>query len=317
MSNFTAHKFLGSLLMALVLIGPGVLLAGSDTSAPDGKDNSKDYSKEAPPPVKSWCETPKPFEIRIGLPGWIAGISGDSGVKGLEASSDVTFDQLLKHLTHVPIVLSADAHYQRWELFGDGQFLKVGTGATLPGLLFTSADIHLSSGLVEGFVGYRFINCDKATFSFFAGARYTYLGGDFSVFDNGDARLDILRELLGLHQRLSFSDNTGWVDPVIGVRGKVKIWKATSLYAQVDGGGFNANSGSAFALQREGPRDIVKVPIDSTDWSYQVQGGLEFQITHWLWLQGGWRYLKYNYVKDGFTYKPQLNGPQLQLGVNF
>ena len=82
--------------------------------------------------------------------------------------------------------------------------MELGASATLPGLLFTNANLHLKSGLAEGFVGYRVINCDKAALSFFAGARYSYLGGDLSIFDNGDARLVRLRELLGIRQKLDF-----------------------------------------------------------------------------------------------------------------
>src|SRR6267143_1535680 len=244
-----------------------------------------DISKEAPPPPQPWCETPTTLEIRIGAPGWLAGISGDTGVKGVVTSSDVSFDQLLRHLTHVPIVLSADIRYQRWEIFGDGQYMEVGASATLPGLLFT-------------------------------GARYSYMGGDLSIFDNGDARLVILRRLLGIRKKLDFSGSTGWVDPVIGARGKVKIWKAISLYAEGDVGGFEANSGSAFELHRQG-RTIVRESVDSSDWSYQVQGGLEFQLTRSIWAQAGWRYLKYDYNQSGFTNKTELNGPLIQGGVNF
>ena len=243
-------------------------------------------------------------------------MSGNSGVKGVVTSPDVSFDQLLTHLTHVPIVLSADIRYKRWEFFGDGQYMEVGTSATLPGLLFTDANIHLKVGLAEGFVGYRVINCDKAALSFFAGARYSYQGGDLSIFNNGDARLVILRRLLGIRNKLAFSDSTDWVDPVIGARGRVKIWKATSLYAEADVGGFDANSGSAFEIHREG-RTIAREPVDSSDWSYQVQGGLEFQISRWFWLQAGWRYLKYDYNQGGFTNKTALNGPQVQGGINF
>ena len=144
------------------------------------------------------------------------------------------------------------------------------------------------------------------------------MGGDLSIFDNGDARLVRLRELLGIRKKLDFSDSTGWVDPVLGARGKVKIWRATSLYAEGDVGGFDANSGSAFELHREGRRnDCAKTPIDSSDWSYQVQGGLEFQMSRWFWAQVGWRYLKYDYVQGGFTNKTALNGPFVQGGVNF
>jgi hypothetical protein len=278
--------------------------------------DGKDYSKEMAPAPKPWCETPPLWEVRIGVPGWLAGLSGESGVKGVKSFSDVSFDSLLNHLTHFPVALSIDARYGRWELYVDGQYIEVGTSATLPGLLFTGADVHIKNALAEGGIGYRLINCDKGYLSLFAGARWTYLQGDLSIFDNGDARLARLRELLGIRKRLDFSDSTGWVDPVIGARGKVRIWKATSLYAEGDVGGFDANSDSAFELRREG-RTIVRESVDSFDWSYQVQGGLEFQLTRWLWLQTGWRYLKYVYRKQGFIDMNALNGPLVQLGVNF
>ena len=303
----TKLHFVAKALFATIILSTPVLFAGS----------GYDISKETPPPPpQSWCQTPPTLEIRIGVPGWMAGVSGNSGVKGVVTSPDVSFDQILTHLTHVPLALSVDLRYQRWEFFGDGIYMDVGASATLPGLLFTNANIHLQTGLAEGFVGYRVINCDKASLSLFAGARYSYQGGDLSIFDNGDARLVRLRELLGIRKKLDFSDSTGWVDPVIGARGKVKIWRATSLYAEADVGGFDANSGSAFEIQREG-RTIAREPVDSSDWSYQVQGGLEFQISRWFWAQVGWRYLKYDYKQEGFTNKTALNGPQIQGGINF
>ena len=298
-------------LTALFLY-PSLLLGGPEPY--DSK--SVESSKESPPIEKSWCETPAPFEIRIGIPGWLAGLSGESGVKGIVDSVDVGVDQLLSHLTHFPIVLGAEIRYQRWELFADGQYMEVGASATLPGLLFTNANLHIKTGLAEGFLGYRLINCDKATLSLFAGARYSYEGIHLSIFDNGDARLPILRQLLGLDKKLNASGSIDWVDPVIGARGKVKLWKAVSLYAEGDVGGFDANSGSAFEVHRQG-RTVVKTPISSSDWSYQVQGGLEFQLTRSIWSQIGWRYLKYDYRSGGFTNKTELNGPFTQAGIKF
>jgi hypothetical protein len=103
------NQFVNQFLIATILLSAPVLLAGPEPY---------DTPKELPPPPISWCETPSPLEIRIGIPGWMAGMSGDTGVKGV-----VSFDQLLRHLTHVPIVLSADIRYHRWELFGDGQYM--------------------------------------------------------------------------------------------------------------------------------------------------------------------------------------------------
>jgi hypothetical protein len=294
-------------VFATIILSTPVLFAGS------GYDISKETPPPPPPP---WCETPAPLEIRIGIPGWMAGLSGDVGVKGVVTSVDVGFEELFDHLTHVPLALSADVRYQRWEFFGDGQYMELGASATLPGLLFTNANLHLKYGLAEGFVGYRLISCNKAALSLFAGARYSYLEGDLSIFDNGDARLVRLRQLLGIRKKLDFSNSIDWVDPVLGARGRVKLWKAISLYAEGDVGGFDANSGSAFEIHREGRR-IVREPVDSSDWSYQVQGGLEFQISRWFSTQVGWRYMKYDFVSEGFTFKPELNGPFIQGGINF
>jgi hypothetical protein len=306
--NWIVSRF----LIATTFLSAPALLGGSETL-----EDPKDSKSVPPAEIKPWCETPSPLEIRIGVPGWISGLSGDVGVKGVVSDIEVGFEELFDHLTHVPIVLSADIRYKRWEFFADGEYIEVGDdSAALPGLFFTNANVHIKYGLGEAFLGYRLINCDKAALSLFAGARYTYLEGNLSIFDNGDARLVILRRLLGIRKKLDFSDSTGWVDPVLGARGKVKLWKATSLYVQGDVGGFDANSGSAFEVHREG-RTFVKTPKDSSDWSYQVQGGLEFQVSRWFWAQVGWRYLKYDYVQSGFTNKIDLNGPFVQGGVNF
>ena len=176
MKNWGTNKWV-CLLVAILFSSSRVLFAGTEPLATDGKD----YSKEVPV-EKSWCETPSLWEIRIGAPGWLAGISGDSGVKGLEASSDVKVTSLIKHLTHFPVALSINARYQRWEFWVDGQYIEVGTHATLPGLLFTDANVHLKNALAEGFIGYRVINCDNANLTLFAGARWTYFDGDLSIF---------------------------------------------------------------------------------------------------------------------------------------
>src|SRR5690242_1253896 len=163
MSNCWAAKSVWVFILVILFGSSNVLFAGSELSAGDAKD----YSEEVVPIEKSWCETPSLWQVRIGLPGWLAGLDGDSGVKGVEAESDVKFRQLFKHLTHVPIALSINARYKRWEFWVDGQYLEVGTSATLPGLLFTDAKVHIKNALAEGFIGYRLINCDNANLTLF------------------------------------------------------------------------------------------------------------------------------------------------------
>jgi len=93
--------FVAGTWFATIALSTPVLFAGSE---------QYDLSKEAPPPPpQPWCETPPLWEVRIGLPGWMAGLSGESGVKGVVNSVDVGFDQLLNHLTHFPVALSVNA----------------------------------------------------------------------------------------------------------------------------------------------------------------------------------------------------------------
>jgi len=266
----TKLLFLTGVVVTTIVVSTPILFAG-----PEQYTDEKDYSKEIAPAPKSWCETPPLWEVRVGAPGWLSGLSGETGVKGVVDSVDVKFDQLLRHLTHFPVALSIEARYGRWDFYVAGQYIEVGTSATLPGLLFTNANVHIKNALAQWYLGYRVINCDKGFLSLYAGGRWTYLLGDLSIFDNGDARLTRLREFLGIRNRLDFSDSTSWVDPVIGLRGKWRIWKAISLYAGGDVGGFNANADSAFELHRRG-RTIVRESVDSSDWSYLVAAGSSF-----------------------------------------
>ena len=306
------NRFVNQFLIATIVLSAPALLAGPETY-----DDPKDGKSIAPPELQPWCETPAPLEIRIGLPGWASKLTGDFGVKGIVAPLDVSVDKLLQHLDALPIALSAYVRYNRWEIFADGEWVQVHVGATTPReLLFTNADLDVGYAFWEGFLGYRLINCDKASLSLYAGARYNYYSGDFQIANNQDPRFPIIRRLLGIPDSRQVNASIDWVDPVVGLGGRVRIWKPISFWANGDVGGFDANSGSAFALSHHG-RTPVLTSVSSSDWSYQIQGGLEFQLTRWMWSQIGWRYLKYDYKINGFVNETDLNGPFFQTGVNF
>jgi hypothetical protein len=277
--------FVWQFLLATIFLPASIVLAGTES-----------YDAKSTAPIQAQAgETPAALEVRIGIPGWASGMSGDFGVRGIVSPLDVKFTDILNRLDQIPIVLSAYVRYNRWEFFGDGQYLKLSDSVTLPGLLFDRADITVKSAFVEAFVGYRLINCEKAALSLYAGARYNYMSGNLHIFDNGDPRFPALRERLGIPDSLRVSGSHEWVDPVIGIGGKVRVAKPVSVYAKGDIGGFGAAS----------------------DFTWQVGGGLEFQLTRWLWSDVGWRYMKYDYTSGGFTNKTELNGPYIESGINF
>ena len=299
------NRFVKQFLIATSLLSAPVLLAGPETY---------DTSKEAPPPpeVQPWCQTPAPLEVRVGLPGFLSSMSGGFGVKGIDFPLNVSFSELLPHINTIPLAASAYVRYNRWEIFGDGEYLGLGVNVTLPGLLFTNAHLDLKYAFWEGFVGYRLINCQRASLSLYAGARYTYYSGALRVSNNKDPRFPELRRGLGIPDSLFVDGSIGWTDPVVGLGGRLHVWKPISVWANGDVGGFDANSSSAFELTRKGRKES-----SGSDWSYQLQGGVEFQVTRWMWSQIGWRYLKYDYSSGGFLDETGFNGPFINTGLNF
>jgi hypothetical protein len=278
-------RFVYQFLLVTIFLSASIVLAGTE---------SYDYKAAPPPPPQPWCESPPPVEFRIGIPGWITGLQGDFGVRGVVTEQDVKFTDILKRLDMIAVG-SLYARYQRWEIFADGQYMKITDTAALPGLLFDTARVSLKSAFAEAFIGYRLINCEKGVLSLFAGARYNYMSGDLRIAQDNDPRFPALREHLGIPDSLKVSGSIDWVDPVIGIGGKVRVAKPVAIYAKGDIGGFGAAS----------------------DFTWQVQGGVEFQVTRWLWSDVGWRYMKFDYTSGGFTNKTELNGPFIETGINF
>lgn len=231
--------------------------------------------------VQSGCVTPKDTEFRIGLPSWLTGLSGDFGVRGFVSDQSVDFSKILDHLDMMASG-SLYARYKRWELSADGLYLKLSDTADLRGILFDGARVSLKQAFAEWFVGYRLINCEDGFLSISAGGRYNYMQGDFRLFG---------ARLRGRHAE----GDIDWLDPVIGTSGRIHLWKPVSFWAKGDIGGFGAAS----------------------DFTWQVQGGLEIQTTRWIYSDIGWRYLKFDYTSGGFTNKTDLNGPFIESGIKF
>jgi opacity protein-like surface antigen len=262
------------------------------TGTDDGKSTVVDRSKEIVAP--SGCVTPNDTEFRFSLPGWMAGLDGDFGVRGVVSDVDVKFIDLLKRLD-MAVAGAFYTRWHRWEFFADGSYLKVSDTVGLRDIVFTDAHLSLKSAFMEAFVGYRVIHCESGYLSLYAGGRYNYIQGNLRITNSNDPRFPILRARLGIPNDLKVSGETAWVDPVIGIGGKAHIWKPISFWAKGDIGGFGAAS----------------------DFVWQVQGGLEFQITRSIWADVGWRYIKNDYQSGGFLDKTALNGPYIETGFNF
>ena len=99
-----------------------------------------------------------------------------------------------------------------------------------------------------------------------------------------------------LNRSFSFYDN--WLDPLIGLRGRLNLTKAFYLTAQTDVGGFGIGS----------------------DIAVEAYAALGCQLTRNIYSEVGYRYLYDDFRDEGandFLYQVSLHGAQISVGLNF
>ena len=99
-----------------------------------------------------------------------------------------------------------------------------------------------------------------------------------------------------LNRSASFYDN--WLDPLIGLRGRLNLTKAFYLTAETDVGGFGIGS----------------------DIAVQAYAALGCHITRNIYSEVGYRYLYDDFRDEGandFLYQMSLHGAQISVGLNF
>src|ERR1044071_7244476 len=135
------NRFVKYVIASVGVISATSLFAGS----PDATD-----SKSLPVLEKQGSAAPDDVEFRIGIPGWITGLTGDFGVRGVVADMDIGFGDIFNSLDMM-VAGSIYARYHRWEFSADGLYLKVSGSAQLSGLLFGDARVSLKDAFSEQF----------------------------------------------------------------------------------------------------------------------------------------------------------------------
>ena len=212
---------------------------------------------------------------------WAAGIGGTAGQFGLppaEMKSD--FGSLFKELDF-SFMGVIEGHYDRYSLFSDIIYTIISTGGQTPyGVLSNGVDIK--SGTFSGF-----------------------LGGGYSLFEEGRSRLDVVAGACvwyasteisfdgGLLDGHSGRDSAAWVDAVAEIRGKYFLTNDVFF--------------SGWGVVGAGQAKI--------DWD--IAGTLGYQFRNNLSAVAGYRALGIDYSHDGFVYDAVQKGPILGLVVHF
>jgi outer membrane autotransporter protein len=128
-------------------------------------------------------KTTEPWQITIGGPGWLAGVSGRTGFHGVSSDVDVGIGQILKHLNAI-YATAGEVRKGRFAGLGDLLYLNAQAGTGERSGLVSKLDLGLQQFLGEFFGSYRVIEGPRGWLDLLAGFRYTYLGQEVGLQAN-------------------------------------------------------------------------------------------------------------------------------------
>jgi hypothetical protein len=145
--------FTGALLGAVGSVG-----AGSMELAP----------KESAPPSITQSE---PWQFTIAVPGWMIGLDGTIGVRGVDANIDIDLDQILQHLDMI-FVMRAEAQKGPFGIYGEVLYIGLSDNTQINGLI---NNIHeqVDITLVDTALSWRLFNQPRWSLDLAAGTHYS------------------------------------------------------------------------------------------------------------------------------------------------
>jgi len=120
------------------------------------------------------AKSTEPWQISVGGPGWLAGVSGTTGFHGLNVDLDIGVEPIIRHINSI-FALEGEVRRGRFGVLGDLLYLNAQAGASGTGLV-SKTDIGLQQFMGEFFGSWRVVQGPRGWLDMLAGFRYTYLG---------------------------------------------------------------------------------------------------------------------------------------------
>jgi len=212
---------------------------------------------------------------------WVVGISGRVGLGNLTAEIDTGVGDSNIDL-NFGFMATFEARKNRFAIVTDLQYSNIGSDRATPGPLFSTANFDIKTFVLDPEIGFRLVgdNEKDSLVDIMGGFRYWHLSTDLT-FNSG------------LLSTVTAARSRGWVDGVVGIRGKTHITKRLFISGKADAGGGGSN------------------------FTYQLFAGAGLTFGKRYALIGGYRDLNVNYNKDGFLFDTSLKGLILGLGIKF
>jgi opacity protein-like surface antigen len=215
---------------------------------------------------------------------WMAGLKGDVGAySNLPASSiDVGFGDIFRHLDGPTAFVAGEAWNGRFGVLGDVQYLTIKANASTPGPLFGGATLKQwnFNSTIAG--AYRVVDSPAVSVDALVGTRIFHV----------DNQIDLSGAILPPRSN-SIGDT--WATAVAGGRLTVPLPHGFLFTSYADVGGFGISS----------------------DWTWQIYGGVGYRFKDWLSAYAGYRYLDVRHRNGGFLYDVSEQGPLLSVRFSF
>ncbi len=148
-------------MFATIVLSTPVLFAGPEPYS---------TSKEAAPPTITQSE---PWHFTIAAPGWMPGMTGTTGLHGIDADVDIDFGEILRHLDMI-FAMRAEADKGPFRIYGELIYMSLSDSADVNGLV-QKVDVRVDQYLADAGLSWRFINQPRWSLDLTTGSHYTNL----------------------------------------------------------------------------------------------------------------------------------------------
>jgi hypothetical protein len=188
------------------------------------------------------------WTFQAGVYGFMPGIKGDVGVRGVSAEADVGFNQIWDNLDMAAMGF-AEAHRDKFSFLVDVDYLALGADqsrVSQRGFVQANLDMNFKQLMAAGYATYTIIdrtinaNSDQRVFNLdvVGGGRYNWIESELGFSAAGLRR-----------SGAASADRTvDWIDPVIGLRATYVPYDNWFVSVWADVGGFGVGSQQTYQL---------------------------------------------------------------------
>jgi len=233
---------------------------------------------------------------------WAASLSGKISPfqRGSTVDVDKSFSDVMEHL-NVGGFLNIRARHQRFVLSGNMMYVDTsdaqargplsafqipGLGITIPSGASIDAKVDTTQFMATLLGGYRVLDRPEFTLDMLGGVRFWHISNSIAVTTHHPST--------GRHSA-SYSENFGWIDPLVGTRVFFPLTDNWSFQSEADLGGFGVGS----------------------DLTWSVLASATYTFTDTLSASAGYKALKVNYDNHRHVYDTLLSGPVIGVTWRF